>query len=868
MAQETVETAIYRLRVEGQKELDNLKSSLDGVTVSEQKAEPAVRATTAALEKRTARLDPIIRAQQAYRKELEMAEKFAMAGAGSATQRSAYIEAATKRYNEQVAAIQRNTTATVQGANATRLASHELINLSRQAQDVAVSLGSGQSFGTVLLQQGTQIADIFASSGATLRGAMSGIVSSLRSIFTVGRVAFGGIIAGAAGAAFATSDYLSQQKEVERALIGAGRRSASVGDINRIADQRSSPTGLSVSETREAALEFARTGQIHSRVIGEKIETTKNFALVTGQSSKEAAAALAKAFTDMSGIDALNKQFNFLDGTTRNYIEGLLLAGRTTEAAAVANNSLSVVLKQVEATQGGLEKGWTAIANAASNAAGAVGEYIAKAAGLQRQSKLDSAVGVAKEIEGLQSQVDRGDFGDTLGDTTILNKVKSDIEELRSKLRQLNAELGSIDASSFNAISTAAQQAVNSLNPFRGKILEVEVAVARIKAAMAAGFLNPELGQSLAQYELILQNLKNQEAALESLRAKHAGMTDQFAKQVESLEQQNRLLKARENGTEASVSAAIAYENAIAAGANSTEAAAIKALTLKNNLLQAASAASNLQLQLERIDSASDPESERTGAYSYFSTPATMGRMEIEGPGPFKQALEQIQRQLRRDDEIPASLREALSRSGPIDYTFQGNLGDVPINALNKGREDLRQFVVSQRSAMRNAEAQFLGGSSDKEDKIRGMQLQIEALKEDLKLNPENIWPIRGLERSIEELRNAVEENTDALNKVALNPLYTEGRSALKLGYMGAASGLDMMVRGGTPGVDSVPIHIMAQQGERVQVTPANQTVSNDNSKPPLVVNNTITVVETGKTNRRSSRQVGQKYGQLMASLS
>jgi hypothetical protein len=62
---DTVETAIYRLRVEGQKELDQLKSSLDGVTVSEQKAEPAVRATTAALEKRVAKLDPIIRAQAA-----------------------------------------------------------------------------------------------------------------------------------------------------------------------------------------------------------------------------------------------------------------------------------------------------------------------------------------------------------------------------------------------------------------------------------------------------------------------------------------------------------------------------------------------------------------------------------------------------------------------------------------------------------------------------------------------------------------------------------------------------------------------------------------------------------------------------------
>jgi hypothetical protein len=203
--------------------------------------------------------------------------------------------------------------------------------------------------------------------------------------------------------------------------------------------------------------------------------------------------------------------------------------------------------------------------------------------------------------------------------------------------------------------------------------------------------------------------------------------------------------------------------------------------------------------------------------------------------------------------------------SGPIDYSFQGNLGDVPMNAFNKGREDLRQFVVSQRSAMRNAEAQFLGGSSDKEDKIRGMQLQIEALQEDLKLNPENIWPIRGLERSIEELRNAVEENTEALNKVTLNPLYN-GRDALRVGYMGAANGLDMMVKGGIPGVDSVPINIMAQQGERVQVTPASQ-VSNDNSKSTTVIMNNY-FGGSGSSARRSERSMIQTYAQQLAAVS
>lgn len=64
-------------------------------------------------------------------------------------------------------------------AKSAGLARHELINLSRQVQDVGVSLGSGQSPMMVLMQQGTQIGDIFASSKGTLRGFGSQLASMI-----------------------------------------------------------------------------------------------------------------------------------------------------------------------------------------------------------------------------------------------------------------------------------------------------------------------------------------------------------------------------------------------------------------------------------------------------------------------------------------------------------------------------------------------------------------------------------------------------------------------------------------------------------------------------------------------------------------
>src|SRR5689334_8914966 len=72
-------------------------------------------------------------------------------------------------------------------ATGTGLARHEMVNLSRQLQDVGVSLASGQSPFTVLVQQGTQVADIFGSSKTgTVGGALKQIVNFVGPLRLVG----------------------------------------------------------------------------------------------------------------------------------------------------------------------------------------------------------------------------------------------------------------------------------------------------------------------------------------------------------------------------------------------------------------------------------------------------------------------------------------------------------------------------------------------------------------------------------------------------------------------------------------------------------------------------------------------------------
>ena len=90
-------------------------------------------------------------------------------------------------------------------AQGTGLARHEMINLSRQMQDVGVSLAGGQSPFMVLFQQGSQIADIFGSSKTgTVGGAFKQIVGYVGPLRLVGLG-----VAGIATAGFMASSALT-----------------------------------------------------------------------------------------------------------------------------------------------------------------------------------------------------------------------------------------------------------------------------------------------------------------------------------------------------------------------------------------------------------------------------------------------------------------------------------------------------------------------------------------------------------------------------------------------------------------------------------------------------------------------------------
>lgn len=177
------------------------------------------------------------------------------------------------------------------------LARHEMINLSRQINDVGVSLASGMSPFMVLIQQGAQISDIFTSSSAGAGNALKGLLLNSKAA-SVGIVAALGTIAAAAYSSEMALEKLSDSAKALGSNRNALREFSRQADILGVdpAKLREDMVGLA-QKIREAQIaggdfadklksiginianfdlskpgEFARLFEI----IGEKVRTGSN----------------------------------------------------------------------------------------------------------------------------------------------------------------------------------------------------------------------------------------------------------------------------------------------------------------------------------------------------------------------------------------------------------------------------------------------------------------------------------------------------------------------------------------------------------------------------------------------------------------
>lgn len=274
---------------------------------------------------------------------------------------------------------------------ATGLARHELINLSRQVQDIGVSLASGQSPMTVLIQQGTQVADIFTSSQGTLRGFFGQVLGgAARFATSAAGMATGFLAAGAAGA-YMAHQYSEGQRQVEIALLGVGRASGvTVAGVNRVAEAVEASGKISRSAARDMAALFAGTGRIDAGLIPGLVGSTRGFGILTGQGDRSAAEGLAQAFAaPASGAAELEKRLGTLDDATMQYIRNAEASGNRTAAQKAMFDAFNPAIAEAATKTGLLARAWNTVANAVSGAGDRIGQFLAGQTTLEE--RLDAA---------------------------------------------------------------------------------------------------------------------------------------------------------------------------------------------------------------------------------------------------------------------------------------------------------------------------------------------------------------------------------------------------------------------------------------------------------------------------------------------
>ncbi|MPZ41603.1 MAG: hypothetical protein GEU95_26870 [Rhizobiales bacterium] len=414
---DTVETAIYKLDVEGKETVDAAAASVDRLAVAEDKVTRATRTSEAGFARLRASLDPAVKARQQYERTIERVNRYEAEGIGSTEERTNVVHLATRRYQEQVAALGKASAANENFRQSGALAQHEVINLSRQLQDVGVSLLSGQSPFTVLAQQGTQVADIFASSQGTVGGFFRQTLSWIGSIVTPARLAVGALAGIGIAAVTAALQWASAQRDIAMALTGIGRASgATVGSINAIAEQTSSAFGLSRSEAREFATQLAATGKVANDNIPGIVSLGKDIARVFGVDAVEAARMVAKAYADPGrGAEELNQRLGAFDAATVRNITNLQAQNRLLEAQRLITTGIrdSVADVNQQVTSGA--RFWTAIGNAISNAWDTFGQFASRTTGIGFTEGLDeqlertrgNVARLEQQLENMQASAER-----------------------------------------------------------------------------------------------------------------------------------------------------------------------------------------------------------------------------------------------------------------------------------------------------------------------------------------------------------------------------------------------------------------------------------------------------------------------------
>lgn len=780
---------IKRVVVQGSSEgLDKLEGELrkiaattDGVSVSFEKASRSQLSAQNAYNRLSASIDPADKAQQQIAKGTSILDKAFQQGVISQDDYQKRIGQLKERYGSAVTANDNF----IKGAKATR---YELINLSRQLQDVGVGIYSGQSFTTVLIQQGSQIFDVFASAAGGAKDLFYQLISGAsKFIFSIK-----GVVAGIAGigvaALVSAAQWVSSQNQIKRSLFGVGRASgATPGAINNIANQGASTFGLSVSEARNLATELAATGKIGVSAIGDIVKLGHDVATVLGVDSAEAAKLLAAAFADPAkGAEQLNAKLGFLNARMQQEINDLVAQNRLFEAQQKLADALKASLDGVGSVVGKVGKGWTAVGNTVSNIWTRLGESVAKGLGIADEESAKRIEDIKKEMEASQKLADA--YEGAYAGNQALDNIKTLQQELAKLTQEQDKNNESVKRQQANQQSLILKSAINSAAPDIEDLKKLQNAYVlfdnQLKEVNATGGVNSDILDALS---ISYEKLKK---IVDEARGKVEGFKEANARALENVQIQIDAVNAKSPTAKGD----IAYRQSLSQSGSTSESSV--RLAEANRLLAIKQAVEQItQAQKSRLLSAQ--QSVETAQTELSVLGKSVEEQElIKGKLQARQQLEQDALQtygnrdsydrahlaaLEKEIEKQASIKQALAE--------QQLLRDVRFETSTLGLSDTEQGIASRLRSIYGD----TGWQSQMNGAIASQIRFNEAVKTSQQLGSEFATgfaqDLRNGVSAMDALTNAVKRLSDRLIDMALNQSINALFAKLATGLPGSANG-------------------------------------------------------------------------------
>ncbi|MBH3440548.1 phage tail length tape measure family protein [Pseudomonas luteola] len=382
-----------------------------------------------ALNQLLGQIDPTIKAFERLDEQERKLAQFKKAGALDADSFKDYSAKVNEARNALTGA---NDALNKTGISAKQTAA-ALRGVPAQFSDIVVSLQGGQAPLTVFLQQGSQLRDMFGSSGAAAK-ALGGYVAGLISPVTA--------VAGAAAAlGVIFYDAEKEASAFNKALyVGSGNIGVSATQLSELAKQAGQVTG-DISDAKDAFLTLAQAGNVSTGQLKNLGEAAAAIAQYSGKGADE----IAKQFSGLgqNATEAAQKassQFGLVTASQYEVIRALDDQGEHAKALDVLSEELNTnALKRLELYKGSLselESDWNKVKTAISNTYAAVKSELFPDLNKQIQI-LERIQNTRKEggfLGGLSSAFG---FGDN-SDEGIANQLK-DLYRLRDANNQTAA---------------------------------------------------------------------------------------------------------------------------------------------------------------------------------------------------------------------------------------------------------------------------------------------------------------------------------------------------------------------------------------------------------------------------------------------